>query len=233
MSRRPNKPLQPLLKSTYVTDAADLQPSQQKPAAKYVSSNKFPGSELNIDLSAPVKRKYDFTERNEDTRVVSIDTITVKSSVDPLQPYGYIPGYNNASVSSSTVVQRDYAKQATLIYNAALEASYAPAKQLFATGFMLWMSGTTLQVFSIFMLAMAFNQPLNKLLAVQTEFSRFEQDASIRVNLLVPKLIYCAGCLAGIAMALWKCNQFGLLPTSVTDYIDMSVKHNPVYVYGV
>jgi hypothetical protein len=44
----------------------------------------------------------------------------------------------------------------------------APGKQLFMTMFMLWMSGSSLQIFSIMMLGMAFWQPLQKIFSVQT-----------------------------------------------------------------
>ena len=62
----------------------------------------------------------------------------------------------------------------------------APGKQFLMTMFMLWMSGNSLQIFSIMMLGMAFWQPLQKLLSVNKEFARFEG----RTDLTLPKLVF-------------------------------------------
>src|SRR4051812_21082031 len=94
----------------------------------------------------------------------------------------------------------------------------APGKQLFMTALMLWMSGSSLQIFSIMMLVMAFWQPLQKLISVNAgsefailirniaqielvivvcaEFSRFEESA---VDLTLPKLVFMGCNLLGIS----------------------------------
>jgi hypothetical protein len=57
-------------------------------------------------------------------------------------------------------------KQQELVYNSAMAVATAPGKQLLMTAFMLWMSGNSLQIFSIMMLFMALSQPLQKIFTV-------------------------------------------------------------------
>lgn len=94
----------------------------------------------------------------------------------------------------------------------------SPGKQMLMTGLMLWMSGNSLQIFSIMMLGMAFWTPIQKLMTVNSAFARFRDSG---VDLIMPKLIYIALNLAGMGLALYKCNSLGLLPTSPADWVQM------------
>lgn len=116
---------------------------------------------------------------------------------------------------------RDESKHADLLYKSAMAQATAPGKQLLMTAFMLWMSGNSLQIFSIMMLGMAMWTPLSEMLSVGTRFARYAHGG---VDLTVPKLTFIAMNLAGLALGLYKCNSMGLLPTSAADWIDTSVR---------
>ena len=40
-----------------------------------------------------------------------------------------------------------------------------------------------------------------------------------RLNILVPRLLYCLIQAGGLAFGLWKLNTMGLLPTHPSDYV--------------
>ena len=97
----------------------------------------------------------------------------------------------------------------------------APGQQLLMTAFMLWMSGNSLQIFSIMMLSMALWKPISEMLNVQTRFARFADSG---VDMTLPKITFIALHLAGLALGLYKCNTMGLLPTSTADWVDSSLR---------
>lgn len=113
------------------------------------------------------------------------------------------------------------AKQHDLLYKSAMALATAPGKQLMMTAFMLWMSGNSLQIFSIMMLGMALWTPIGEIINLQTRFARYADSG---VDLILPKLTFLAMNLAGLAVGLYKCNSMGLLPTSSADWIDIGVR---------
>ena len=134
-------------------------------------------------------------------------------------PSGYLVGdYDTQPTPSTSAV----AKTADLVYQSAMNTALAPGKQLLMTAFMLWMSGNTLQIFSIMMLGMALYQPVQRIFAVQTEFARYGGNAG--VNLLLPQLVFVACNVAGVGLALYKCQSMGLLPTSSADWLSTRVR---------
>lgn len=85
--------------------------------------------------------------------------------------------------------------QAKLIEKSAMNVAMAPGSQLFMTGFMLWMSGSALGIFSIMTLGMALFQPIRRLFGVSTAFARYKDS---KVDLTKPKLIFIGLNLLGI-----------------------------------
>lgn len=93
----------------------------------------------------------------------------------------------------------------------AWEVALAPVKQLPMTGIMMYMSGNSLQIFSIMMVVMAFKNPVMGLMATQQAFERFETEGT-KPKLLLVKAVYVAMQILALALGVWKVNQMGLLP---------------------
>lgn len=85
----------------------------------------------------------------------------------------------------------------------------------------MYMSGNSLQIFSIMMVMMAFKNPLMGLLATNTAFARYESDG-IKGQLLIVKATYIALQFVAMALGIWKVNQMGLLPY-VCSYLALAV----------
>lgn len=143
------------------------------------------------------------------------------SSKDLSFPSGWLSTGEFANERDAHAKKESSSKTADLVYQSALSTGMAPGRQLLMTAFVLWMSGNSLQIFSIVMLGMAFWQPIQKLMALNTEFARYSTS---QVNLFIPKLVFMACNLAGIALALYKSNNMGLLPSSAADWLTTAVR---------
>lgn len=99
----------------------------------------------------------------------------------------------------------------TLKLKKAWEVALAPVKQLPMTAIMMYMSGNSLQMFSIMMVVMAFKTPVMGLMGTNQAFEKFDSPGT-RANLLAVKAVYVAMQLLALALGVWKVNGMGLLP---------------------
>lgn len=99
----------------------------------------------------------------------------------------------------------------TLKLKKAWEVALAPVKGLPMTGIMMYMSGNSLQIFSIMMVFMAFKNPLMGLISTNQAFERFQTESN-SAQMLQVKLVYVAMQLLALALGVWKINAMGLLP---------------------
>ncbi|GAB7362939.1 hypothetical protein MBLNU230_g3236t2 [Neophaeotheca triangularis] len=93
----------------------------------------------------------------------------------------------------------------------AWEVAIAPAKQLPMNAFGMYMTGNSLQIFSIFMVFTLFKGPVQALLNIQNQFQRFETDGTRQQMLVVKAAFVACNCLA-LALGIWKVDAMGLLP---------------------
>uniref|UniRef100_A0A7N1A710 ER membrane protein complex subunit 4 n=1 Tax=Kalanchoe fedtschenkoi TaxID=63787 RepID=A0A7N1A710_KALFE len=98
----------------------------------------------------------------------------------------------------------------------AWEIAQAPVKNLLMMGFMMWMAGNTVHLFSIGITFSALWQPLSALQGVGKVFEPYKDN---KVDLLGPKLLFIALNLAAMGMGVWKLNSLGLLPTHPSDWV--------------
>ncbi|KAL4444681.1 hypothetical protein ABPG77_002498 [Micractinium sp. CCAP 211/92] len=95
-------------------------------------------------------------------------------------------------------------------------AATAPFKQVAMLCFMMWMSGSTLHLFSIMTTLSGIYQPLSAILKAKTAFP---PDPEGELNTTLPRLTYCAIHGLGVAFAVYKINSMGLLPTHLSDWL--------------
>ncbi|XP_026660531.2 ER membrane protein complex subunit 4-like isoform X1 [Phoenix dactylifera] len=98
----------------------------------------------------------------------------------------------------------------------AWEVAQTPFKNLLMMGFMMWMAGSTVHLFSIGITFSALWQPLSALRSVGKVFEPYKDS---RVDTLAPKLLFLALNMAGLALGVWKLNTLGLLPTHASDWV--------------
>jgi hypothetical protein len=76
---------------------------------------------------------------------------------------------------------------------------------------MMYMSGNSLQIFSIMMVFMLFKGPIQGLMSTNTVFSKFDTEG-IRGKLIGVKAVYVLMQLVLLGLGVWKVNAMGLLP---------------------
>ncbi|KAF9583067.1 hypothetical protein BGW38_010327, partial [Lunasporangiospora selenospora] len=104
----------------------------------------------------------------------------------------------------------------------AWDAALAPGKQLPMQAFMLWMSGNSVQIFSVAITAMLMFSPLRALMSMSQVFEKYESSVKVPFlddRLAFPKLTFVAMQILTILLGMWKLNAMGLLPTSHSDWL--------------
>ncbi|KAI8686937.1 ER membrane protein complex subunit 4 [Fusarium sp. Ph1] len=148
------------------------------------------------------------------------------------------PGFSSgAAVSHSKKQNKDAKVQPrkpptaeemdTLKLKKAWEVALAPVKGLPMTGFMMYMSGNSLQIFSIMMVFMAFKNPLMGLVNTNQALERFQTESN-SAQMLQVKFVYVACQLLALAVGVWKINGMGLLPTTRSDWLMWEVQREPL-----
>lgn len=99
----------------------------------------------------------------------------------------------------------------TLKLKKAWELALAPAKQLPMNAIGMYMTGNSLQIFSIMMVFMLFKAPVQALLSVQQTFARLETDGN-KGQMVLVKAAFVACNFLALGLGVWKVNAMGLLP---------------------
>ncbi|GBG32475.1 ER membrane protein complex subunit 4 [Hondaea fermentalgiana] len=132
---------------------------------------------------------------------------------------GYIAGYQapaieggNASSAEMEAMQETMAKMKK---KRMMAHGQSPGKNLLMTGFMLWMSGSGLNIFSIMMTGMALWNPIKSLVSLNSSFAPFRDTE----GLMQAKLMFVFLNGVGLSFALYKLAQMGLVPMRSTDWV--------------
>ncbi|KAI0889577.1 uncharacterized protein GGS22DRAFT_1422 [Annulohypoxylon maeteangense] len=115
----------------------------------------------------------------------------------------------------------------TLKLKKAWEVALAPVKNLPMTAIMMYMSGNSLQIFSIMMVFMAFKNPIMGIITTNQAFERFESDSN-KTKIIQAKLAYVAMQMVALAVGVWKVNAMGLLPTTRSDWLAWEAQREPL-----
>ncbi|KAL9688627.1 hypothetical protein QQ045_033050 [Rhodiola kirilowii] len=139
------------------------------------------------------------------------------NSVDPSSreipdPLGFTRASQDPDDSAVSRQKKD--AEANWKSQKAWEIAQAPFKNLLMMGFMMWMAGNTVHLFSIGITFSSLWQPLSALQGVGKVFEPFKDN---RVDLLGPKLLFIALNLAAMGMGVWKLSAQQLRQFDGTD----------------
>ncbi|KAI8908235.1 hypothetical protein PhCBS80983_g02195 [Powellomyces hirtus] len=153
-----------------------------------------------------------------------------------LNPPGFSEASDSLRPSKKDKNAEDQVERETQIANLkmkkAWETSLAPGKSIPMNAIMLYMSGNSIQIFSVMVTVMLLWNSVKAIMGTNTTFERFSTKAtgtrptgiqaliSLATDpLVLPKLVYIlmqCGCLA---LGVWKCGAMGLLPTATSDWL--------------
>ncbi|CAL9172652.1 unnamed protein product [Musa hybrid cultivar] len=136
------------------------------------------------------------------------------SPVDVPDPMGFSRSSSDPDDANASRQKKE--AEAAWKAQKAWEVAQAPVKNLLMMGFMMWMAGSTVHLFSIGITFSALWQPISALQGVGKVFEPYKDP---RVDTLAPKLLFIALNLAGLVLGIWKLNTLGLLPTHASDWV--------------
>uniref|UniRef100_A0A0K8TQ16 ER membrane protein complex subunit 4 n=1 Tax=Tabanus bromius TaxID=304241 RepID=A0A0K8TQ16_TABBR len=148
----------------------------------------------------------------------SLEFNTNKTS-DMVSPPGYIP----TAAQSHTEVVRDH----HLMIKKSWDIALGPMKQLPMNLLIMYMSGNSISIFPIMMVGMMLIRPLKAMFSTQTTSKLGEGSHGFG-----QKVTYFLGNLANIALALYKCQSMGLLPTHASDWLAFVEPQRRIEFYG-
>ncbi|KAJ1457421.1 hypothetical protein M885DRAFT_514955 [Pelagophyceae sp. CCMP2097] len=146
------------------------------------------------------------------------------------KPVGYVSPDQVVESSDAAVVNSKARSKTDMMQKRAMDMALAPGKNIFMQGFMMWMSGSGINIFSIMITGSALVNPLKEIAAVETRFKRFSSEPGL--DLTIPKLVFILCNCGMIAVALWKCNTMGLLPITAADWTSFLVTKEMMEVGG-
>ncbi|KAL8619477.1 hypothetical protein ACOMHN_011828 [Nucella lapillus] len=117
-------------------------------------------------------------------------------------------------VESANITDRVKEVDPNLIVKRSWDIALGPIKQVPMNMFIMWMAGSSISIFPIMMVGMMFFRPIQAILAIQNTFKTIEGSQAA-----FQKLVYVLGNLACLAMAVYKCQVMGLLPTHASDWL--------------
>ena len=145
------------------------------------------------------------------------------SSLLPSASVADPPGYDPALCGSALAVEE--ASGAGVLKRRELEVvqkqaqawalAKSPAGQLPMMFFMMWMSGSGVQIFSMMITFTSILNPVRAIKASNAAFARFAEPG---VDTRLPRLAFIALHVAALLVALNKLEKMGLLPTHVSDW---------------
>lgn len=122
-------------------------------------------------------------------------------------------GFSSTGIAQSSDIhtgQRD----PNLVVKKSWDIALGPLKQLPMNLFIMYMAGNTISIFPIMMVGMMLFRPIKTLFSLQSTFQTIEGSQAP-----IQRFVYLIGNLAGIALALYKCQSMGLLPTHTSDWL--------------
>ena len=147
------------------------------------------------------------------------------------KPPGYIDTFDTETVENAAVVTAEAmitAKQRQI-----MQIAWGPGRGLLQTCFMLWMSGTSIQIFSIMTTGMALFNPLRAIAATEEAFKEFKAEDLGDMDIRLPKLLFVALQLVALAAGLYQSSRMGLLPMTSADWVSFIPPKNVLEQSGI
>ncbi|XP_014785082.1 ER membrane protein complex subunit 4 [Octopus bimaculoides] len=101
-----------------------------------------------------------------------------------------------------------------LIVKRSWDVALGPVKQVPMNIIIMWMAGNSISIFPIMMVGMMFFRPIQALIGIQNTFKLIEGYQGP-----LQKIVYFFGNVICLALAVYKCQVMGLLPTQPSDWL--------------
>mmetsp|Transcript_953 Transcript_953/g.1485 ORF Transcript_953/g.1485 Transcript_953/m.1485 type:complete len:172 (-) Transcript_953:466-981(-) len=137
-----------------------------------------------------------------------------KTSFDPP---GYDAGLAKDMIATSSSSKKKDSGMLARKQSALFARATAPVKNMAFMCFMAYMSGNSIQMFSIIMTFSLLAQPITAIVNSGQMFPK-EPDWP-QLDLLLPRLLFCIVQCGQLVFGLYKLNGMGLLPVYASDWV--------------
>lgn len=104
-------------------------------------------------------------------------------------------------------------------YAASWRLAFVPCRNLLTGAFALFMTGTSVHMFSVMTTVTILFVQVSALSGHHTGFQGLvRNNPELKRKLLPQYLVHLSLCLVGVGGALWQCNRLGFLPTTESDF---------------
>jgi len=159
--------------------------------------------------------------------------LTTDASNSITSPPGFQSDYIPEQPSTRSAARNQNQAKSALKEKKAWEVAKSPIGTIFMTMFMMWMSGSSVNIFSMSITIYAVINAVKAILNVNAGFKRLEDPAR---SLLPQKLLYIFFQLVTMGIAVYKANNLGLLPTVADWSLSLPVKEvsefSSVYIHS-
>ncbi|PVU90106.1 hypothetical protein BB559_002445 [Furculomyces boomerangus] len=137
-------------------------------------------------------------------------------------------GFDYNAFLRNTVIEKksDGDSDVFLRNKRAWDLATGPAKTLAMQMFMSWMSGSSVQIFSILITGMVLMTPIKAIMSIGSVFEPLEHSrisGEADINLFIQKLIFLMINTVGIIFGLYRLAIMGLLPTTTSDWLNFAL----------
>ena len=95
------------------------------------------------------------------------------------------------------------------------DTALGPLKSLPMNVFIMYMAGNTISIFPIMMVGMMFFRPIQAFMGIRATMKML----SLSDQYVLQTFVYLVGNCLALALAVYKCNSMGLLPTHASDWL--------------
>lgn len=156
-------------------------------------------------------KRLSFSENGSHDKHFSVGRTNLHGKFDDeCKPPGFIRGDFDGAAAGAGGNKKD--NRQTILMRQAWAKAKSPGKQILMSGLMMWMSGSTMSIFTLMMMTMVMLNPLTALVGVQSAFKPYESEEN-RTALWMPKLAFIGLNLICVGIGIWKLDKLGLLPT--------------------
>ena len=132
---------------------------------------------------------------------------------------GNVPRTNFIGKPKTAVPKKSRSREDHIKVKHAWSMALSPVKSLAVNIFVSYMSGNSLQIVTISMVAyMFFISPINQIKSVGSTFKSV-QSKTMNRDIRTAMIVYVAFNVISILFGLWKVNKIGILPTKKADWL--------------
>ncbi|PWN44813.1 DUF1077-domain-containing protein [Ceraceosorus guamensis] len=159
-------------------------------------------------------------------------------AISAVEPPGFVTPSSQGSGKSKQIKPRAPPSPESLVAlksKKAWDVALSPAKSLPMNAFMLYMSGSGVQIFSMTVVGMLLTSPIKGAMTIGQAFAPLSSPASQGIkgapeeqSLLLQKVVFILAQALCFSLGVWKCASMGLLPTQSSDWLAWRESRTPL-----